>query len=508
MIRFLEKEVYCLEKSEAERGSLFCYFLEENRRSDIIVVYENGVFYGTITYKSLLHSCGDGIYTQKYMITHQSADLWNEIDDQLKLVPKGAYLPIFNQEMELLYFAYEDHPKEEISIFLRQLEAKKEYLFIKEIFPMVKLVVIHDLNEWAYRLCQILVMRGFPVKVIGDKWKVLFPKIFNTYASDGFQTVQSQVMNVYAEGADTIWEERCRIDKAWEFLLNIRMINMVSIREKMQAELSAKGAAAFWVSVPGFHELSFATVNEWYRCVNSIYPKAEERWLPAYQEQMVRVGGFKCAEEYTEECVRGKEWQLLKLENGQMEMKRFGNAPNTIYIIGPCIVRGVFTSDQDTIGNHIYQKILEMHKNYSVVCIFADELSLGAYKELIPMLMIRENDIFLLFDGNGPAAKGLHYHYPSGIDLKPLYDTRQEEWFYDIPLHINKIASEKIAEKIYNSLEQILEREINRVPDFLQVGRRKSLPEEENYIKNYVRNIRGGVQRGCGSVELSCTAIL
>ena len=186
MIRFLDMEVYCMEKSKLDRSWLFSYFCQKGHTDDMILVYDAGAYYGYLNYQTLLHTASSGrdeyIITEKYVHKKDDAQIWETLHALLKGLEdrglkKQAFIPVFDEQGQLLYFAYE-YEKEPYTFYidnaLSELRERQAEIFLNDIYPRLKSVCIEDCNEWAYVFCDILDMYGIPYFCDGEKWRVLF----------------------------------------------------------------------------------------------------------------------------------------------------------------------------------------------------------------------------------------------------------------------------------------------------------------------------------------------
>ena len=157
MIRFWDTEVYCMEKSELDRGWLFSYFCQKGHTDDMILVYDAGAYYGYLNYQTLLHTASSGrdeyIITEKYVHKKDDAQIWEHLHVLLKQleergIRKQAFIPVFDEQGQLLYFAYEYEKGLStfyIDIALMELQEKDTLLFFEEAYPRVKNVKVQTM---------------------------------------------------------------------------------------------------------------------------------------------------------------------------------------------------------------------------------------------------------------------------------------------------------------------------------------------------------------------------
>lgn len=209
MIRFWDTEVYCMEKSELDRSWLFSYFCQKGHTDDMILVYDAGAYYGYLNYQTLLNAVSSGtndyIITEKYIHKKNDGQIWEHLHVLLKQleergIGKQAFIPVFDEQGQLLYFAYEYEKGLStfyIDIALMELQEKDTLLFFEEAYPRVKSVCIDECNEWAYIFSNILDMYDIPYFCEGEKWELLFPAKNRTLNDSAYGR-----MTIYAEGAE------------------------------------------------------------------------------------------------------------------------------------------------------------------------------------------------------------------------------------------------------------------------------------------------------------------
>lgn len=157
MIRFLDMEVYCMEKSELDRSWLFSYFCQKGHTDDMILVYDAGAYYGYLNYQTLLNAVSSGtndyIITEKYIHKKNDGQIWEHLHVLLKQleergIRKQAFIPVFDEQGQLLYFAYEYEKGLStfyIDIALMELQEKDTLLFFEEAYPRVKNVKVQTM---------------------------------------------------------------------------------------------------------------------------------------------------------------------------------------------------------------------------------------------------------------------------------------------------------------------------------------------------------------------------
>ncbi len=114
MIRFLDTDVFAVQKGEVSRSYIRSYFLRKGHMDDILVVYDEEMYYGIITYDSFLNTAGSEdkenfIFRERIIVTPDNDAMWEDFREIFQRADiKNALVPMFNAQGEILYFAYDD----------------------------------------------------------------------------------------------------------------------------------------------------------------------------------------------------------------------------------------------------------------------------------------------------------------------------------------------------------------------------------------------------------------
>lgn len=175
MIRFCDKEVYCVRADGLSRSELFDYFLGGHREDVLCVTDDSGKYIGSITYTSLLQSddIAGSIRTEKAVLNEH---FWENgkkyFANYEKLGDEIVLLPVTDRDGQLLCFAYQDEDANREIRQLRELNECKDALDFRDIFPQYDCVTIWGCNELAYAFLKYLRKIGVPVRVVGG-WEPL-----------------------------------------------------------------------------------------------------------------------------------------------------------------------------------------------------------------------------------------------------------------------------------------------------------------------------------------------
>lgn len=114
MIRFCDKDVCSVEFELLDRELLFSYFINGRRSNLVCVLDKHGKYAGVITYASLINS--QNVYEavqQEYVVLDEN--IWSNGRKFFRTLPNFdinnsdvVYLPVLDQEHNLIYFAYQD----------------------------------------------------------------------------------------------------------------------------------------------------------------------------------------------------------------------------------------------------------------------------------------------------------------------------------------------------------------------------------------------------------------
>lgn len=414
MIRFWDTEVYCMEKSELDRSWLFSYFCQKGHTDDMILVYDAGAYYGYLNYQTLLHTASSGrdeyIITEKYVHKKDDAQIWEHLHVLLKQleergIRKQAFIPVFDEQGQLLYFAYEYEKGLStfyIDIALMELQEKDTLLFFEEAYPRVKNVKVQTMY---------------------------FPTESRSKTSDEEIRRMHRVFPL---------EKRC-----WDDIVGRSQIKRI-IGEKI----------------------------DW------------EAWLDA---QNVRKQNSK------EFYVRGKS----------IETKNYGNGKHHIYIIGPCIAMSYCVlREEESIGCILAEKLKE--KDYAVECIMYPLHHSMLYEEMIQSLTLMENDIVILID----RLMEKKPDYQSDLPVADIIKKRQDDWFWDVPMHATAKGCFEIANAMANWLEPLLNDTVSDDPKCLQMGKVILDEKAQKKFEKYIRQVKEcqRIEKGSsvGAIVMNC----
>lgn len=538
MIRFIDKEVTCIGLEKYKRDWLFRYFLDGNK-TDIVLIYNGSEYYGMTTYKSVLARTGeDGIIREKYIV-REGTGLFADLREMFSRIPEeNAYIPVFNSDMQLLYFAFEENTKIMTAIeetAFPFLEQEEKGLLIEQLYPQIKKVCIYDFNEFAFRFYRILKQRNFPVQVFGEKWSVFFPELYEREQIRFGDAVSEGIMNVYAEGTGNGTEDGAEkvihaTDGAWKFLLDIMTANVLCKLTELRDELCQKGIAAFTMIFPDFTELREYSLDEFYRHERLIVITGTLNITNECMKEQVR----KC---WCKEAVSGDRYEdaigllerkrILAAQKGSGDIrigqKQFVDGMRTVYLIGPCIVGGICVDAEDSFRTYVSKEIQNYAGNYQVECIGINARDVISFENAVKALTLYEGDIVILIGYNEiltcnmkaklrdmSSAAGIKIEDENDIDVTDILKRRTDDWFWDCPIHTNQRGNAEIAKAVVEEYlawhfgKQTIS---DKAPRILQAGK-CNLPETgEREILQYIESVKAeqaDLNRRTGAIVMNC----
>ena len=474
MLRFCDSEVYIMYEETITRSELFSFFCSTGQSTSIIVVLNNeDIFQGIITYDLLLNGSEGAKLIQKESVV-LNGEIWANAKRLFENNNEMIYLPIFNDQNELIYFCYNDscNSKERaIDYTFNSMEQSQDYIFIQELYPRIQVVCIHDFNEWAYRLYNILKVRGIPVVTVGVKWKV-FGII---EASELSQYPDYSVLNVYAEGTELVFEERDRARKdrfrpclGFDFMLVIAQMNTLYVDSLMQQKTNG---SFFQCSIPWFSQLSNYSLSEFHRFKTCFHLENAAPMLPEHfkDEHSMEIYGLKYRDvldklQQEKETVKNR-LNIIELDHSSIIGKSYGTGKYKIYLVGPCIIVGFGTLEQDQLAYSLFSLLERLYPKKFSVATLPIEVYYFRERELALEQLIKNKDsVIISIDqifSRPPAS--LSQVISVDLDLLDCFNTRplNEAWFADVPIHTTGAGNRAIAEEIFTKLLEPVFRSID-----------------------------------------------
>jgi len=123
---------------------------------------------------------------------------------------------------------------------------------------------------------------------------------------------------------------------------------------------------------------------------------------------------------------------------------------NTVYLLGPCIVAGLFNQDKNTMGYFLQEYINNSQLEYKVVAIGVpnDANRYYHFKLLEEFELKKGNKVFWIEQ----SIEGSQWDLSAKAIYKELYEIYGTEFFYDTPVHLGKSGMKQIANLIFNHM--------------------------------------------------------
>ena len=232
--------------------------------------------------------------------------------------------------------------------------------------------------------------------------------------------------------------------------------------------LDELGATAIITKVPEADELEALTEDEKLRSEHKINGLYQAKPDPVYDEQTRKVYGedYDLWKAQEISCINEFYWKeagVYKLVDrvGEHTNVIDGNRKtldvprqwsNHVYVLGPCTVIGMLVKDEDAIPSLLQRRLNESHPDeYSVVNL--GRVGPARHLDLLRMLPIRRGDVFVFIDIIN--LEGIRL--PKGaktLDLRPAYNQRPKDCFFDSPKHVSGRGTKLIADAVWPELER------------------------------------------------------
>ncbi|SFU83903.1 [citrate (pro-3S)-lyase] ligase [Clostridium sp. DSM 8431] len=440
--------------------------------------------------------------------------MWDEINEYLK-DNDTYFLPLYNDEGKLQSFCYEDIKNDWWNYIcanetLSQMKRDPYTItqVFKVLFPDIKLIHIHDMNEWSYILYKGFSKVGFPVIITGTGWSAL--KETNTYKLEDF--ADFSIFNVYAEGTQSIRIEKeypkepfHQIVDNFKFLKEVVEFATVLKKSISINSLIEIGVPVFNCRIPHKEELSTFVKSEdnsltsYIAYLKSCLINGGENLTDDQKELLYSIYSKETCEKIAKEDLMSsynKKCPVFLNNNfsGKIVCKEYDNKlKRRIYLIGECIVTSYCVELKDSLQYHL-QKNME---DYVVVSIPIAAYDYIKATEVIKSLPIRKDDIVLFVDSR------LQWKYNdkvNNIDVFDLYNDplRKEVLYSDSPIHTNargnKLLADRISAFIYTDLK------VNESDNlYLQKGeilKDSAIKKINTYVEDIKRNNVIGTNNG------------
>ena len=184
------------------------------------------------------------------------------------------------------------------------------------------------------------------------------------------------------------------------------------------------------------------------------------------------------------------------------------NAMEEIYVFGPCTVFGVLVEDKNTIPSYLQRKLNRVGICGQVINEGVDAVPLVEEIRRFNRTVYKENAIFCFFIQNKEERQYLrnYYGYTKIHKLLACYNAFSfHDYFLDLPIHPNKKANERIAEYMYEILQNNIQQAKKRTVKLIQpvIADRVLINNKEltEYLDNLKKYYRSGEN---GAIVMNC----
>lgn len=448
----------------------------------------------------------------KILYTFRSVEkLWSELT-KLFQKEKVRYIPVITQNGEILCLAYMKYCKMEKSINTLEKDicsyGGNFLYFFREFFEYTQ-VQIYGFNECSWQLCQLLIKYGICVKAYGSRWNQFFANtVLNSYEKTDRKI--KQIWTIYTESEN----EQNPPDNI--FLSFFEVIYDAYVIRNWKRYFKSKKILFQCIPIPQMEDLKRVTEDEQFRSHYSIAPSMpKEKWeneeVRKHMPLDIKNGGYSSWNEWKEIEEKKIETEI-ELDHVRYYYCKYGNGSRRVYVIGPCIVRGVFVRDKESLGYRIYYELKKSLADLEVICLSPSRGSLITSENLIEKILLRKGDCVIYFGGNVPKPiEQMGIYYEKDVDLQSVFDGRNTDYFWDVPIHTNAIANIQIAkfcakEIMANHAYYFKIDDQNRI--LIQRGRALLPPNAEEELALYIHNIRNACSvpkdKRKGAIVVNC----
>lgn len=169
-----------------------------------------------------------------------------------------------------------------------------------------------------------------------------------------------------------------------------------------------------------------------------------------------------------------------------MDIKRYGNGARKIYVLGPCIVYGAnVTSEKETFMYCLYQELMKCQISCEVIGIVVGLGQCSCYESILNALTIAEGDLVIDIGWVKTEEEGENI-----LALRKAIEERQEDWFWDEPIHTNVVGNKNIAHIVGDYIIPYLTEELALERKYLHIGKRELSAGEKEAIKSYLTDVK------------------
>ncbi len=423
----------------------------ENRLAVIAVYGEDGRYKGIITYQDLIKHSDMEAYLNTHIIV-LSDNFWVEAQEIFKKFP-DLLLPVFDTDNHMRGFAYNDaNDYSVIESYLVSMENGGIPAFSEGMYSGIRMILITDINELAWRCYRIFKKWGYEICVIGDRWEW-----FGLVSGAGYENCPDYAkFYVYAEGTEMVREEKeygksryKDVREAFEWVNCIMLSCMKIVYESELNKLLNKGIRVCECRFPRISRIKKKTELEKQSMQSGFSLDICEMDSGFYTEEMKKCIMHIYGEQSVKAVLnndRGVKGKIIPVGNFSGQVMREEPCENTIYLIGPCVADGYGCLAEDSLAGQIQKRVLR--HQYKVVSISIEAHRYDRWYGNLEKIPVRENDIILMVNDE--------WWFPNGkrkcarLEFADIYDRENRNtYFCSIPIHTNQEGNRVIAEEIY-----------------------------------------------------------
>lgn len=537
MIRFLDKEVYTIFKGGGVKWKdLWGLFLKkELLTTDIILVLDDeGEFYGIITYRMLVKYGEIEECIQKEFV-YLDDNIWDGAARIFEENEDILYLPVLNRENQIEYFCWQEDPflMRKPREILDEIGNREDTLFIQDIYPQVKALYIYGFNEIAYLLFKAALKKRFAVRIVGEREKWYS----QTKAKEYFSSKDNQIeyadyerYNFYAEGTEPVrdisaseyFEKPYKsLDKELALIWELGMINIFKDELELAKDLSEEGVHVGVFKVPDYGDLKWHSDEEIIRhnMQQIEYEEVTEPRDEFVKKQFYEVYGKENCERVWSRRDNGLKRSYKYYISGTLWEAWVPEIRiNCIYMIGPCIVSGTGMGHENSLV-YLLQSLLDRHYPMRYTVLYKGMMAgnYGSYDnkvDVIKNLSFSDKDFIIFVERYSMSMDKIKKYNIE--ELKALFDSRPkgENWWLDNPIHTNRKGNMAVAEYIFKNFlnERIKSINWQSASKYPHIG--KGISEEQKLqMSQYLQQLKRKREKNAkqmqeeaiiGSIVMNC----
>lgn len=512
MIRFCDGAVFSIDVKDYTRTSLLLAILENKLQNVLFMVNDDAELLGTIQYKDIL---GKECVLKDCIVTEKIYFDENVFENCHKFIQKRKdvgyeWLPVYNENDEVIYFAYEEPRAVGLYIprldYIRRINEIEGGAFIGDLYPDTQAVYLDGLNELSYSIYKYLKKIEFPYKLIGDKWKLLGTEQYKIemnkecevpdYAR--FYIRGENLRQIPQEITDITFFEKDNLLREYDFMNRLLYLTYNKMVRESTEFLNEHGIYSLVVRLPAEDEIS---------SLSDIEDQCRRRSIAIdgvdtlYRSDDIELAHKVYGKELWEARKSGKtmENRKLSVENGTtVYSSHCENRQNRICLVAPCTAIQSGLMPEDTFVE-IFQKYLDEDRYDYRVESYSVLLENGIdIENIIKSKHWKTGDIVIFMECYLEPVENAGY-----LDLAKLFNSRGAElWFGNEPRHLTTLGSRRVAEYIWK--ENLLQH-VHNTGHSQEVYPVRLTYEKKSLMDDYVKSVEGMIKSGSnGAIVMNC----